>query len=65
VLAGDGAVTLLERISPALESVDSSSGSIGTAVHNAIEELVPIIGAAPADQDPRGLARTALGCQRG
>jgi hypothetical protein len=53
VLAGDGAVTLLERISPALESVDSSSGSIGTAVHNAIEELVPIIGAAPADPRTR------------
>jgi hypothetical protein len=52
VLAGDGAVTLLERISPVLESVDSSSGSIGTAVHNAIEELVPIIGAAPADPRP-------------
>jgi hypothetical protein len=53
VLAADGAVTLLKRISPALESVDSSSGSIGTAVHNAIEELVPIIGAAPADPATR------------
>jgi hypothetical protein len=53
VLAGDGAVILLERISPALESVDSSSGSIGTAVHNAIEELVLIIGAAPADPATR------------
>ncbi len=30
-LAGEGAVLLLERISPALENVDSSSGAIGTA----------------------------------
>ncbi|MHB8508959.1 MAG: hypothetical protein ACYDGR_09990 [Candidatus Dormibacteria bacterium] len=43
-LAADGAVALLERISPALEQVDSSSGAIGTAVNNAIDELVPIIG---------------------
>ena len=39
VLAAEGAVTLLERLSPALEPVDSSSGSIGTAVNNAIAEL--------------------------
>ena len=32
VLAADGAVTLFERLSPALEHVDSSSGAIGTAV---------------------------------
>ena len=43
VLAADGAVTLIERLSPALEHVDSSSGAIGTAVNNAIAELVPII----------------------
>lgn len=30
VLAGEGAVVLLERLSPALEHVDSSSGAIGT-----------------------------------
>jgi hypothetical protein len=48
VLAADGAVTLLERLSPALEHLDSSSGAIGTAVNRAIAELVPIIGGAPA-----------------
>ena len=48
VLAADGAVTLLERLSPALEHVDSSSGAIGTAVNRAIAELVPIVVAAPA-----------------
>lgn len=42
VLAADGAVAFLERVSPALENVDSSSGAIGTAVNNAIGELVRI-----------------------
>src|SRR5436853_965003 len=49
VLGGEGAVMLLERISPALENVDSSSGSIGSAVNNAIEELIRVISVAPAD----------------
>ena len=53
VLAGDGAVLLLERISPALENVDSSSGAIGTAVNHAIAQLVPIIVDAPADARTR------------
>jgi hypothetical protein len=53
VLAADGAVLLLERISPALENVDGSSGAIGTAVNNAIAQLVPIIAEAPADTRTR------------
>ena len=53
VLAADGAVLLLERISPALENVDSSSGAIGTVVNNAIAQLVPIIIDAPADATTR------------
>ena len=36
VLAAEGAVTLLERLSPALEQIDSSSGATGTAVNEAI-----------------------------
>jgi len=51
VIAAEGAVTLLEKISPALEQVDSSSGAIGTAVNRAIETLVPII--AKAEVEPR------------
>jgi hypothetical protein len=43
VLAADGAVLFLEKVSPALEQVDSSSGAIGTTVNYAIEELVSII----------------------
>lgn len=53
VLAAEGAIAFLERVSPALERVDSSSGSIGTAVGSAIGELVPIIARAPADAKMR------------
>ena len=53
VLAAEGAVTFLERVSPALARVDSSSGSIGIAVNNAIAELVPIIAGAPVDDRTR------------
>lgn len=53
VLAAEGAVAFLERVSPALEHVDSSSGSIGTAVNNAIAELVPMIADAPVDSKTR------------
>jgi tetratricopeptide (TPR) repeat protein len=53
LLAAEGAVVFLGRVSPALEHVDSSSGAIGTAVNNAIGELVPIIAYAPADAETR------------
>jgi hypothetical protein len=51
--AAEGAVAFLERVSPALEQVDSSSGAIGTAVNRAITELVTIIAKAPADPNTR------------
>lgn len=53
VLAAEGAVAFLERVSPALERVDSSSGAIGTAVNRAIAELVSILSRAPADTKTR------------
>jgi len=43
VLAAEAAVLLLEKLSPALMNVDSSSGSIGNCVNKAIDELVLII----------------------
>lgn len=49
MLAAEGAVTLLEKLSPALEQVDSSSGAIGTAVNKAIESLVIFIAQADVD----------------
>lgn len=42
-LAAAGAVLFLEKVSPALEQVDSSSGAIGTAVNHAIEICATII----------------------
>jgi hypothetical protein len=52
-LAADGAVAFIERVSPALENIDSSSGAIGTAVNHALAELVPVIANAPADSNVR------------
>lgn len=52
-LGAEGAIAFLERVSPALERVDSSSGAIGSAVGHAIAELVPIIASAPADAKTR------------
>lgn len=49
MLAAEGAIAFLERVSPAIENVDGSSGAIGAAVNKAIAELVPIISGAPAD----------------
>ena len=43
----------LEKVSPALEQVDSSSGAIGAAVNQAIGMFVDIIAAAPADETTR------------
>lgn len=42
-LAAEGSVRLLEKLSPALMHVDSSSGALGNAVNKAIDTLVPII----------------------
>ena len=53
LLAAEGAVVFIEKISPALVNVDSSSGAIGSAVNNAIIVLVQIIQKAPSDTKMR------------
>ncbi|MGH9459970.1 MAG: hypothetical protein ACRD1X_02040 [Vicinamibacteria bacterium] len=53
IQAAEGAITFLERLSPALEHIDSSSGAIGTAVNHAIADLVPVIATARADAGTR------------
>lgn len=53
LLAAAGGVAFLERVSPALERVDSSSGAIGVAVNNAIAEIVPLISNSRADAGTR------------
>jgi hypothetical protein len=43
VSAAEGAVLFLEKLSPALNQVDSSTGALGSATYAAVQELVPII----------------------
>lgn len=47
--AAEGAVLFLEKLSPALNQVDSSSGALGNATYAAVQELAPIISSAPVD----------------
>ena len=44
LLSAEGAIKLMERLWPALQHVDSSSGALGTAVHNAMGVLVDVLG---------------------
>jgi hypothetical protein len=53
VLSAEGAVLFLEKVAPALEQVDSSSGAIGSAVNRAIDVLAKIIADAPVDLSVR------------
>ncbi|KMY65621.1 hypothetical protein AAU61_21155 [Desulfocarbo indianensis] len=53
VLGGEGAVKLMEKIWPALEQVDSSSGALGAAVNKALDTLVPLVIEAPAGEKIR------------
>jgi hypothetical protein len=62
VLGAEGAVIFLEKVSGALEHVDSSSGAIGTAVNRAIETLVLIVAQAPASDKLRDKWLERLWC---
>jgi len=53
ILGAEGAVHFLERVSPAIEHVDSSSGSLGAAVRHAVAALVPLVARVPADDATR------------
>ena len=53
VLGAEGAVRLMEKIWPALEHIDTSSGALGSAVNKALDTLMPIIVEAPADENTR------------
>ena len=52
-LAGEGAVLLLEKLSPALSDIDSSSGSLGNAAAGLVDTLVPLIATAPVPKAAR------------
>jgi len=62
ILGAEGAVIFLEKVSGALERVDSSSGAIGTAVNRAIETLVPIVAQAPVSDTLRDKWLERLWC---
>lgn len=51
--AAEGAVLFLEKLSPALNQIDSSSGALSSAAYAAVLELVPLIGSAPVDTTVR------------
>lgn len=53
ILGVEGAIKLIEKMSPAFEQIDTSSGALGTATYNAIEMLAKLIGDAPADSKTR------------
>ncbi|MEW8693551.1 MAG: hypothetical protein AB2535_21165 [Candidatus Thiodiazotropha endolucinida] len=53
VHGAEGAVRLMEKIWPALEHVDSSSGALGSAVNKTLDDLIPIVVNAPADEKTR------------
>jgi hypothetical protein len=61
VAAGDGVVTLMERIWPAFQDIDTSSGALGGAVYWAQNELLPIAIEAPADRKTRTSGWTGSG----
>jgi len=48
-IAGDGIGLFFKKLVPAIEGIDSSSGSIGNAVNNAINLLVKVFKDIPAD----------------
>ncbi len=48
VAAGEGAVVLMERLWPAFQDIDTSSGALGTAVNATLEKIISIVIAAPA-----------------
>jgi hypothetical protein len=53
VLAAEGCVSLMERLWPALEDIDTSTGALGGAIHRTLDELIPVLISAPADVKKR------------
>jgi len=50
LLGAEGTIKFMEKLWPALQHVDSSSGALGTAVYNAMGVLVGIVIEAPVDE---------------
>jgi hypothetical protein len=53
LLGAAGSIKLMEKLWPALQQIDSSSGALGSAVYNAMGILVDVVVEAPADEKTR------------
>jgi hypothetical protein len=53
VTAAEGVIALAQRIWPAFEHIDTSSGALGSAVRRSLEELLPVLINAPTDEKTR------------
>ncbi|WP_232295652.1 hypothetical protein [Pseudorhodobacter aquimaris] len=53
IAAAEGVIALAQRIWPAFEHIDTSSGALGNAVRRTLEELLPVLIKAPADEKIR------------
>jgi len=53
ITAAEGVIALAQRIWPAFEHIDTSSGALGNAVRRTLEDLLPILIEAPADEKIR------------
>ena len=52
-LGAAGAIKLMQKLWPALQHVDSSSGALGNATYHAVDVLVDLVAGAPADEKTR------------
>ncbi len=55
LLAAEGAVLFLERLSPRIDQIEGTAWKVNTSVFRAVEALSPMIAAAPAEEDVKNL----------
>ena len=53
VEAAEGSVALMERLWPAFQDIDTSTGALGGAVSGTLQKLIPLLIDAPADEKTR------------
>jgi len=53
LLGAEGAIKMMEKLWPALQHVDSSSGALGNAVYHAVGDLADLVADVPADEKTR------------
>src|SRR5258708_6723864 len=53
LLAAEGAILLLERLWPAFQQIDTSSGALGNAIYHTVATMIDLLITAPADPKTR------------